>query len=235
MFTLFREYLVENKIKLASKRSQEERLSKKEIAQAKRNQRYIDFFKKYVDGGSKGDVTPSKIDSRQEKLPDFVKKIGGNFSLKDSDITELPENFLIEGDFYVGNAKIEKLPDGLHVKGNLTIANGYHDEIILGDNTTVDGSIILDVNDVSGDSVLYKIGKNLTVGGDMQVHDHELFSLIDGLHVKGNLDISYVQTSSLPNDLKVEGDLDIRGTGVQNDVVARKQLKYGYVKGKIYW
>lgn len=215
IFTKYEDYLLEKKIKLASKRSQEERNNKKKIAEKRRLEKYLEFFKKYVDEGSKGNIIMSKIDPSQEKLPDFVKKIGGDLSLVDSDIL--------------------KLPDGLHVQGYLRLAQNFHDEIILGDNTKIDGSIILDVNDTSGDSVIYQIGKILTVGGDVQVHEYTLFGLIDGLHVKGNLDISYSGASSLPDDLKVEGDLDIRGTGIQNDVVARKQLKSGYVKGKIYW
>jgi hypothetical protein len=45
-----------------------------------------------------------------------------SLDLSGSDITELPENLIINGDLDLSNSKIKKLPNTLQVKGVLNIS-----------------------------------------------------------------------------------------------------------------
>jgi hypothetical protein len=55
-------------------------------------------------------------------VPDKTITIPTSLNLSGSDITELPENLIIDGDLDLSNSKIEKLPNTLQVKGVLNIS-----------------------------------------------------------------------------------------------------------------
>ena len=110
-----------------------------EYRQVKRAQ--IDYQKvlKYIEDGCKGDLDLES--SPITTLPDKLTHVGGWFDLRNTKITQLPNNLTVNDSLDLSNTKITQLPDNLTVGGSLYLNNTKITQ--LPDNLAVDGSLHL--------------------------------------------------------------------------------------------
>ena len=99
---------------LVPRRSKEERSKNLKIATQKKIQQYIK-------GGSKGnfELKGTPLTS----LPDNLTKVGGYLDLENSKITTLPDNLQVGGDLFLRKSKITSLPNNLKVGGDLWLGD----------------------------------------------------------------------------------------------------------------
>jgi len=99
---------------LVPRRSKEERDKNYKIALQKKIQQYIK-------GGSKGnfELKGTPLTS----LPDNLTKVGGYLDLENSKITTLPDNLQVGGDLFLRKSKITSLPNNLKVGGDLWLGD----------------------------------------------------------------------------------------------------------------
>ena len=134
----------------------------------------------------------------QNIVEEKIKKLGNNYfikkiaesnnrvSLTGTDISELPDNLVIEGDLYLQYTKITKLPKGLTVGGNL----------------------ILHHTNITG------LPNDLRVGESLDLENTNISELPDNLEVDGFLDLQYTKITKLPKNLTVHGFLNIERTNI---------------------
>ena len=90
----------------------------------------------YIENGSKGKLDLSNTDIK--RLPNSLKKVGGNLWLNDTSITSLPDGLTVRGYLDLRNTPITSLPDGLTVGGGLDLSStqitSLPDGLIVGGN-----------------------------------------------------------------------------------------------------
>ena len=98
--------------KLIPRRSKDERIKNYRISLYKR-------IHNYIANGSKGDLDLEDLDFDIQFPENFVK-VGGEFNLSYSTITELPKSLkYVGGDLLIDHSYITTLPEGLTVGGNV--------------------------------------------------------------------------------------------------------------------
>jgi hypothetical protein len=105
--------LLEEEIKLTSRRSPEERMSKYTQVLNKK-------IEQYIKNGSKGDLDLTGYPL--SKLPDELKTVGGWFSLDNSKIKELPNSLKVKRSLSLMYSEIEKLPNDIQIGEDLYLA-----------------------------------------------------------------------------------------------------------------
>ena len=89
-------------------------------------------------------------------------KVGGSLYLRNTNITELPDNLTVGGDLYLSNTNITELPNNLTVEGSLYLSNTNITE--LPDNLTVGGWLELSNTNIENNSQEIKKVKELLEG-----------------------------------------------------------------------
>ena len=110
----FKDILKESESIFIQRRSKEERLANYLSAINKKIQQYIK-------DGSKGELDLNGMSV--ERLPDNLKKVGGNLDLRGTKITKLPSGLEVGGFLDLTNSQIQELPSGLKVGGFLALRN----------------------------------------------------------------------------------------------------------------
>jgi hypothetical protein len=95
---------------LKTRRSKEDRAKNHIIASHK-------MIQQYIKDGSKGmlDLRDSPI----TELPDELLLVGGSLVLAGTNITKLPNGLHVGGNVFLQDSKIRELPNDLHVKGRV--------------------------------------------------------------------------------------------------------------------
>ena len=165
-----------------------------------------------------GFLKPSIIKQNLEKfIADFEAVTGygleirdgspyynGNLDLRGTDITSLPDGFVVDGSLYLENCTgITSLPDGLAVGGSLYMRDTGITS--LPDGLTVGGTI--DLENCTG---ITSLPDDLIVGGDLYLHNSGITSLPEGLTVGRYLDLSGTDITSLPDGLTVGSTIDLK-------------------------
>ena len=171
-----RNIMSENSI-FVPRRSREERAKSWKAAIYKQIQAYIR-------NGSRDDLDLSN--SPIERLPDNLKRIGGNLWLFNTQITSLPDDLRVGGGLYLYNTPITSLPNNLHVGGSLTLSY----------------------------TKITSLPNNLHVGGYLDLRHTPITSLPNNLRVDGSLYLENTQITSLSDNLHVGGSLWLRNTPV---------------------
>lgn len=153
------------------------------------------------------------------ELPDNLV-VEGSLGLKGLNITKLPNNLVVGGALYLGNTKIKKLPDNLVVGGYLdlrgTEITELPDSLVVGDALNLEGTKIA------------KLPENLVVGGSLFLSNTPITKLPNNLIVGVYLDLYCTEVTELPDNLVVGECLFLEG---QNIVGLPKNLAVG---GNIY-
>ena len=160
-----------------------------------------------------------KTKTLQEQIDKFYKETryrlevkdgktyyGGSLDLRDTKISELPDNLVVEGRLNLYDTKITKLPDNLIVGGWLNLR--YAEITQLPDNLVVGGDLDLYNTNIA------KLPDNLVVGGCLNISHTKITELPENLVVGCNLELYNTRISKLPNNLVVGGDLVIYGTKI---------------------
>jgi len=114
--------------------------------------------------------------------------VGGSLYLRDTAISELPDNLSVGGNLYLRNTAISELPDNLSVGGNLVL----------------EGTAISELPD------------NLSVGGGLDLRNTAISELPDNLSVGGNLYLRNTAISELPDNLSVVRSLYLEEKLIRN-------------------
>ena len=115
--------------------------------------------------------------------------------------------------------KIGKLKEGQIWKGDLTIDELINEDLILPDNLTITGNLIVFCDKIT------KLPNNLHVNGDLYLTSGKIKMLPNGLKVGNNIELGHSSIEELPNNLHVNGDLNLHNTRI-------KELPKGLIVNK---
>ena len=159
----------------------------------------------YIKNGSEGNLWLER--SLIKYLPDNLKTVGGDLSLRSSKIVKLPDNLTVNGYLDLKNSEITELPENLTVNGYLSIA--------LTDIQRIPESLVVKDHLYATNLLLESFPNNLKVGGVI-ILDETVFKngLPDNLTVNTDIDLVKTNLTKLPENLTVNGNLNIKGTQI---------------------
>jgi len=134
---------------LKPRRSSEERQKNYTVVLQKQIQQYIK-------NGCEGDL--DLRDAPIEKLPENLKKVGGNLILSRSKIKTLPNDLHVDKCLSLESTEIKKLPNNLTVDGSVWACDSKIEE--LGKNTKISNHLDLSY------SAIKKIPEDIEIGTD---------------------------------------------------------------------
>lgn len=161
-----------------------------------------------------------------EEVKKYMKNTETNsLSLRNKEITELPDNLTVVGNLDLYGTNIPSLPRGLIVGGSLGL---YGTNITsLPNDLIVGGSLWLRRTKIK------KLPDNLTIGGDLDLSCAKIEVLPQNLTIGGNLNLNGTEIKELPNTLKIGSEKKVYSNNYDFPNPPCQKLKNGnYVPGK---
>ena len=129
-----------------------------------------------------------------EEAKRLMQENDGNLDLRETKVTELPDNLTVRGWLDLSGTGITTLPNNLTVKNYLDLR--YTKITELPNDLTVGGL------ELSGTGIR-NLPDNLTVGGGLDISDTGIADLPNNLTVAVGLDLTGTDIATLPDNLKV--------------------------------
>ena len=152
-----------------------------------------------------------------EEAKKMMERNGGWLDLRNTPITQLPDNLTVGGSLDLSGTPITQLPDNLTVGGWLDLSGTPITQ--LPDNLTVGGGLYL-----SGTQIT-QLPDNLTVGGSLDLSGTPITQLPDNLTVGGWLDLRNTPITQLPDNLTVGVGLYLSGTQITDKSAEQEKVK----------
>ena len=155
-------------------------------------------------------VYDKTLDLRNTSITELPENltVKGNLNLAETPIKELPKDLSVGGSLWLANTNVDKLPENLTVGGDLNLSHTPIKQ--LPDGLSVGGSLALSKTEIE------ELPKDLSVGGGLYLNNTQIKSLPDNLTVNGSLWLDdNPNIERLPNNLTVKGDLDLNGTNIK--------------------
>jgi len=150
--------------------------------------------------------TPLGILRKLEKLPLDQRVVKGDFDLRGTRITSLPQGLKVGGSLLLRKTPIASLPQGL-------VVGGWLDLSATPITSLPQGLVVGRILDLT-DTPITSLPQDLKLDGSLLLLNTPITSLPQGLVVDGTLDLTDTRITSLPQDLKVGRSLRLNNTPI---------------------
>jgi hypothetical protein len=163
--------------------------------------------------------------TRIRTLP-YGFNVHGDLNVASTLITELPDGLVVLGDLDAHLCRIKRLPARLHLYGHVDLSGTELESLDDGSafvsldisNTPINAlpqSLAVEGNlDARNCANLAEIGRNLQVGGSLDLERTSLKTLPEDMFIGCNLALEGASIKSLPDNLRVEGTLNLCNTAI---------------------